>query len=281
MTKSISTLELHDGKKLPQLGLGSWQISTEAAPDVLASAFRVGYRLVDTAPLYENEAGVGKGVRESDLPRGDLFVTTKLWNDSHGHELTRMAFMKSLERLQLDYVDLYLIHWPVPRDNLYVQAWETLIQLRDEGLAKSIGVCNFNIPHLERLLDETGVLPVLNQIELHPGFQQAELRAFHNEHDIVTQAWSPLGQGHFTEHPVLLGLSRKHGRSVAQVILRWHIQLGNAVIPKSVNATRLVENFRIGDFELSDDDMAEIAALDNATGRLGPDPELFRLPKKS
>lgn len=279
MTQQPATLSFHDGRSTPQLGLGVWQIDDALAPEVVKAALDIGYRSIDTAAIYGNERGVGQGIANAGIPREEIFVATKLWNDRHGHDISRSAFMESLEKLGLNYVDLYLIHWPVPKNDLYVQAWETLIQLRDEGLARSIGVCNFNINHLQRLLDETGVLPVVNQIELHPRFQQAQLREFHQEHDIVTEAWSPLGQGVLWNDPTLNALARKHGRSVAQIMLRWHIQLGNMVIPKSVTPSRLVENFAVFDFTLSDDDMQAIAALDAADGRTGPDPELFRLPK--
>lgn len=279
MTQQPATLSFHDGRSTPQLGLGVWQIDDALAPQVVQAALDIGYRSIDTAAIYGNERGVGQGIANAGIPREEIFVATKLWNDRHGHDISRSAFMESLEKLGLNYVDLYLIHWPVPKNDLYVQAWETLIQLRDEGLARSIGVCNFNINHLQRLLDETGVLPVVNQIELHPRFQQAQLREFHQEHDIVTEAWSPLGQGVLWNNPTLNALARKHGRSVAQIMLRWHVQLGNMVIPKSVTPSRLVENFAVFDFSLSDDDMQAIAALDSADGRTGPDPELFRLPK--
>jgi 2,5-diketo-D-gluconate reductase A len=279
MTKQPVTVRFHDGRQAPQLGLGVWQIDNQLTPSVVQAALDIGYRSIDTAAIYGNEAGVGEGIARSGVARQDLFVATKLWNDRHGHDISRSAFMESLEKLGLGYVDLYLIHWPVPKNDLYVQAWETLIQLRDEGLARSIGVCNFNINHLQRLLDETGVLPVVNQIELHPRFQQAELRAFHQENEIVTEAWSPLGRDLLWDNATLVRLARKHGRSVAQIMLRWHIQLGNMVIPKSVSASRLVENFNVFDFSLSDEDMQAIAALDTPDGRTGPDPELFRLPK--
>jgi 2,5-diketo-D-gluconate reductase A len=279
MTQQPATLSFHDGRTAPQLGLGLWQVDNDVAPSVVKTALDIGYRSIDTAAIYGNEDGVGKGLAQSGLPRQDIFVTTKLWNDRHGHDTSRAAFMESLEKLGLDYVDLYLIHWPVPKNDRYVQAWETLIQLRDEGLTRSIGVCNFNISHLQRLLDQTGVLPVVNQIELHPRFQQAELRSFHEEHDIITEAWSPLGQGMLWDNPVLGKLARKHGRSVAQIMVRWHVQLGNMVIPKSVTPSRLVENFSVFDFSLSDEDMQAIAGLDTPDGRTGPDPELFRLGK--
>lgn len=275
MPQHQNTIEFHDGHSAPQLGFGTWQIADDKVASVVQTAIEAGYRSIDTAALYGNETGVGKGIAQSGLARDELFIATKLWNDRHGHDISRSAFEESLEKLSLEYVDLYLIHWPVPKNDLYVPAWETLIALRDEGLAKSIGVCNFNIPHLERLLDETGVLPVVNQIELHPNFQQADLRAFHAEHGIITEAWSPLGRGKLWEDPTLKKIADKHTRSVAQVVLRWHVQLGNMVIPKSVTPSRIVENLQCFDFDLDDHDMAAIASLDQADGRSGPDPDLF------
>lgn len=269
------TLPFHDGRRAPQLGLGVWQVKDDEAATVVQAALDIGYRSVDTAAIYGNETGVGRGIAASGVPREDLFIATKVWNDRHGHDSTKAAFNESLEKLGLDYVDLYLIHWPVAQQGRFVQAWEALIQLRDEGRAKSIGVCNFNIPHLQALLDETGVLPVVNQIELHPHFQQAELREFHAEHDIITEAWSPLGRGRLWEDATLVGIAAKHGRSVAQVMLRWHIQLGNMAIPKSVTPSRMRDNLAVLDFKLDDQDMAAIAALDNPNGRGGPDPEVF------
>lgn len=276
MSVNPNTVSFHDGRTAPQLGVGVWQIEDEATPSVIESALQIGYRSIDTAAIYGNEAGVGRGIAQSGVPREEIFLATKLWNDRHGHDSTRTAFLESLDRLALDYVDLYLIHWPVPMAGMFVDAWETMIQLRDEGLAKSIGVCNFNIDHLQTLLDKTGVMPVVNQIELHPLFQQAELRDFHAEHDIITEAWSPLGRGRVWDDPTLTAIAEKHGRSLAQVMIRWHTQLGNMVIPKSVNPKRLEENFRIFDFDLDDDDMAKIARLDRADGRYGPDPDVFR-----
>jgi 2,5-diketo-D-gluconate reductase A len=279
MSANQKNLTFHDGRSAPQVGLGVWQIENDAAATVVQTAIDFGYRSIDTAAIYGNEVGVGRGIAQSSVKREELFIATKLWNDRHGHDTSKEAFQESLEKLGLNYVDLYLIHWPVPKNGLYVDAWETMIQLRDEGSAKSIGVCNFNIDHLQKLLDKTGVLPVVNQIELHPHFQQAELREFHAEHDIITEAWSPLGRGKLWEEPTLAAIARRHGRSVAQVMIRWHIQLGNMVIPKSVTPSRIKENLQVFDFTLDDQDMADIAALDRPDGRDGPDPELFRLPK--
>ncbi|HEY9281037.1 MAG TPA: aldo/keto reductase [Eoetvoesiella sp.] len=268
----------HDGNKAPQLGFGVWQIETDAEA-VIKTAIDVGYRLIDTAAIYGNEASVGDAIKNCGIDRDQLFITTKLWNDRHGYDETMAAFDESLEKLKLDYVDMYLIHWPVPKTDLYVKSWEAMIQLHDEGRIKSLGVANFNINHLQRLLDETGVIPVVNQIELNPRFQQAELRDYHDDQGIVTQAWSPLGHGALWDNPVLTQIAHKHQRSVAQVILRWHIQLNNIVIPKSITPSRIKENFNVYDFALDDEDMAAIAVLDDPGARHGPDPERFRLPK--
>lgn len=277
MSGNQNSITFHDGNTAPQLGLGVWQVEDDIAASVVATALEIGYRSIDTAAIYGNEAGVGKGIAQSGISREALFVTTKLWNDRHGHDISKAAFNESLEKLGLDYIDLYLIHWPAPTQGRFVDAWESLIQLHDEGRAKSIGVSNFNISHLQLLLDETGVLPVVNQIELHPNFQQQALRDFHAEHGIVTEAWSPLGRGRLFQDPVLAGIAHKHGCTVAQVMLRWHTQLGHMVIPKSVHADRLAENFHIFDLKLDDDDMAVIASLDQADGRAGPDPDTFYL----
>lgn len=275
MTDDLQITTFHDGRQAPTLGLGTWQIPDNQAAEVVCRAVGLGYRAIDTATIYDNETGVGEGIRKCGLPREELFVTTKLWNDAHAHGLSKPAFEASLGRLGLEYVDLYLIHWPVPSQGQYVQAWEALIQLRDAGLAKSIGVCNFNAEQLQELLDETGVLPVINQVELHPRFQQAELREYHRLNDIATQAWSPIARNKLNDDPVLKGIASRLGRSVAQVILRWHLQLGNMVIPKSTNEARLRENMSIFDFELTEADMAAIAALDSPDGRTGPDPANF------
>lgn len=275
MTDNLQITSFHDGRHAPTLGLGTWQIPDESVAEVVCRAVELGYRAIDTASIYQNETGVGQGIRECGVPREELFVTTKLWNDAHAHGLSRPAFEASLERLGLDYVDLYLIHWPAPRDALFVQAWEALIRLRDEGLAKSIGVCNFNAEQLQELLDETGVLPVVNQVELHPRFQQTELRQYHANNDIVTEAWSPLARNTLGSDPTLKQIAERLGRSVAQIILRWHLQLGHMLIPKSVNPERLRENMAVFDFQLSEQDMAAIATLDSADGRTGPDPATF------
>ncbi|TAM75713.1 MAG: aldo/keto reductase, partial [Candidimonas sp.] len=270
MSNTQNHIKFHDGHSAPQLGYGTWQTSNEMAAAVVGTAIKEGYRLIDTAAIYGNETGVGQGVAESGVARKELFITTKLWNDCHGYDSAMAAFGESVKKLDLDYVDLYLIHWPVPANDKYIDAWKALIQLHDEGRVNSIGVCNFNIDHLQRLLDETGVLPVVNQIELHPRFQQVALRDFHAQYNIVTEAWSPLGRGVLWEDPILVGIAHKHSRSVAQVMIRWHIQLGNMVIPKSVTPSRIRENFYVYDFMLDDDDMAAIKGMDRADGRRGP-----------
>jgi len=263
------------------VGFGVWQVENDIVADTVKTAINTGYRLIDTAAIYGNESGVGEAIRDCGLGRRELFITTKLWNDRHGYDETLAAFDESMQKLGLEYLDLYLIHWPAPKIGLYVKSWEALIRLRDEGRIKSIGVSNFNIGHLQRLLDETGVLPVVNQIELNPRFQQPELRQYHAEHNIVTESWSPLGHGLLWDNPVLAGIAAKHKRSLAQVVLRWHTQLGNVVIPKSITPERIRENFHIFDFKLDADDLAAIAAMHDAGARHGPDPERFRLPKAS
>jgi diketogulonate reductase-like aldo/keto reductase len=235
---------------------------------------RTGYRSIDTAAAYGNEAEVGEAIRSSELDREQVFVTTKLWNDDHGHDQARRAFEQSLGRLGLDYVDLYLIHWPVPRDGRYLEAWEALCELKDRERARSIGVSNFTVEHLERIIDASGVVPAVNQVELHPQLQQPELCEFHRRRGIATEAWSPLGQGKILDDPTIAEIASSHDRTPAQVVLRWHLQLGNVVIPKSVTPARIEENFQIFDFELSDEEMAGFETL-NTGRRIGPDPETF------
>jgi 2,5-diketo-D-gluconate reductase A len=273
-TTAVPYLEFNDGHRIPQLGFGVFQVPPEDTAETVQHALRTGYRSIDTAAAYENEAGVGEALRDSGLARDEVFVTTKLWNNDHGRDSALRAFERSLERLGLDYVDLYLIHWPAPDKDKYVETWQAFTELKEDGRARSIGVSNFLPDHLERIIDATGVAPALNQIELHPRLQQTELRDVHEQHRILTEAWSPLGQGAALDEPAIKELAREHRRTVAQVVLRWHIQLGNVVIPKSVTPERIEENFSIFDFELAGDEMAALAELD-AGERTGPDPETF------
>lgn len=262
----------NDGRKIPQVGLGVWRTGQDDAAPAVRKALEVGYRHVDTAAVYRNEQGVGEGLRSSGIAREDVFVTTKLWNDDQGYDSALKAFDASLARLGLEYVDLYLIHWPAPRKDAYVDTWKALIALQKAGRARSIGVSNFNAEHLERIIGETGVTPVLNQIELHPRFQQAALRAFHATRGIATESWSPLGQGTLLADPVINAIAQKHGRTPAQVIVRWHLDNGLIVIPKSVTPSRIAENFDVFGFALDAGDLSAIAALDSPEGRIGPDP---------
>ena len=264
-------ITLNDGNVIPQLGFGVWQVPDADAAKVVGTAISTGYRSIDTAAIYGNEVGVGKALATSPVRRTELFVTTKLWNDRHTS--AHRAFDESLDRLQLDYVDLYLIHWPKPRQNAYVEAWKALVKLKEEGHAKSVGVSNFTVSHLKRIIDATGVVPSVNQIELHPRFQQKELAAYHTEQGIRTESWSPLGQGTLLEDPTLQALAKKHGKTPAQVVIRWHLDRGYIVIPKSVTSSRIRENLDVFDFSLDADDLAKIAALDRKNGRIGPDPE--------
>ncbi|BBE74017.1 aldo/keto reductase [Oharaeibacter diazotrophicus] len=266
------TITLSDGRRIPQVGLGVWQTPDDGAVEAVRAALAAGYRHVDTAAIYSNERGVGEGLRASGVPREDVFVTTKLWNDDQGYDQALRAFDASLGRLGLDYVDLYLIHWPAPRRDLYVDSWRALIRLREEGRARSIGVSNFTADHLRRIVAETGVPPVLNQIELHPRFQQGALRAAGAKLGVATESWSPLGQGRLLADPAITAIAAKHGRTPAQVIVRWHVESGLIVIPKSVNPARIAENFDVFGFALDADDRAAIAGLDDPDGRIGPDP---------
>ncbi len=271
----VPFVTLNNGVRMPRLGFGVWQVDDSEATAAVSTALEAGYRSIDTAAVYGNEEGTGKALTTSGLPRDELFVTTKLWNADQGYDSTLRAFDASLSRLGLDYVDLYLIHWPVARQDRYVDTYRALEKIHSEGRAKAIGVSNFQPHHLRRLLDETSVVPAVDQIELHPQFQQREARAFHAEHGIVTEAWSPLGQGRgLLEDETLGRIAGKHGKSPAQVVLRWHLQIGNVVIPKSVTPSRIRENIDVFDFELDDADLAAIAALDSGR-RLGPDPDTF------
>ncbi len=276
-TDTVPYVPLNDGASIPQLGFGVFQIPPKKTAEVVTRAIATGYRHIDTAAAYRNEAGVGQAVRASGLHRDELFITTKCWNDDHGYEQAKQALRSSLDRLELDFVDLYLIHWPAPAQDKYVETWKAFVEMREEGLVRSVGVSNFNAPHLKRIVDETGVIPAVNQIELHPRLQQAGLRREHAERGIATEAWSPLAQGDVLDEPVITALAERHGKTPGQIVLRWHIQLGNIVFPKSVTPERIEENFEIFGFHLSDAEMSEIDALD-AGERRGPDPDTFVRP---
>lgn len=258
---------------IPQLGLGVWQVPEDEAERAVATALEVGYRHIDTAILYGNEAGVGRAVAASGIPRDDVFITTKIWQDSHGK--VKEAVEGSLQRLGVDRIDLVLIHWPAPKQDLYVGAWRSLLQLREEGLIRAVGTSNFHPEHLERAHRATGEYPAINQVELHPYLNQAKLSAFHQQHDIITEAWSPLASGKKVFYnPVIDGISEHHELSKAQVILGWHIQSGRVVIPKSVTPSRIKENFEIFDFTLLPEEMEAMNGLDR-NFRTGPNPDEF------
>jgi 2,5-diketo-D-gluconate reductase A len=276
-TDQVPRVALAGDVRIPQLGYGVFQVPPEITADVTTRALQAGYRHIDTAAAYRNETGVGQAFRASGLAREDVFVTTKCFNDDHGFEEAKRACRASLDRLELDHVDLYLIHWPVPSQDRYVETWKALVELQQEGLTRAIGVSNFQPAHLRRIIDETGVTPAINQVELHPRLQQPGLRREHAELGIVTEAWSPLAQGALLDDPVIRGLAEAHGRTPAQVVLRWHLQLGNVVIPKSVTPGRIEENFDLFGFELDAADMDAIAALDRGE-RIGPDPDTFVRP---
>lgn len=268
-------IQLSDGRYIPQVGLGVWKATNEEAANAVKEAIKVGYRHIDTAAIYQNEVGVGKGIQASGIDREDVFVTTKVWNSDQGYDSTLKAFDASLEKLGMNYVDLYLIHWPLPKRQLFVNTWKALIRIKEEGRARSIGVANFEMTHIERIVNETGVKPVINQIEVHPRFQQRGLRQALAAKNIVSEAWSPLGQGQLLTNTVIEKIAKKHQRSAAQIIIRWHIEQGNVVIPKSVHANRIADNFNVFDFSLDQEDNALLAALDDAHGRIGSDPLLM------
>lgn len=271
----VPNVRLNNGVQIPQVGFGVFQIEQLRTADAVRAAFDAGYRHVDTAQMYGNEEGVGAAIVESGLSRDEVFITTKLDNDRHGRDEAAVALDESLERFGLDHIDLYLIHWPIPAQDRYVETWKGFEKVAADGRARAIGVSNFTIAHLERLAAETGTVPAVNQIELHPAFPQPELRAYHDEHGIATQAWSPIGQGGDLLRDERLGsLAQRYGRSPAQIVLRWHIQLGNIVFPKSVRPERMRENIDVFDIDLTDDDLATLAELNTGT-RLGPDPDHF------
>jgi 2,5-diketo-D-gluconate reductase A len=262
-------IPLNDGVAMPQFGLGVFQTPPDTTAEVVREAVADGYRLVDTASMYRNEEGVGEALRD----RPDVFVTTKLGNPDHGFDEALRAFDKSAKRLKRERIDLYLIHWPRPRVDLYVETWKALVHLQREGRIRSIGVSNFNRDHLERIVGETGFTPSVNQIELHPRFQQRALRGVHDKMGIKTESWSPLGRAAFLADPVIVAIAAKHGKTPAQVVIRWHLDSGLIVIPKSVRPERLKENVAVFDFRLDDQDMRRMQSLDTPAGRMGPDPE--------
>jgi 2,5-diketo-D-gluconate reductase A len=274
---TVPGLTLHDGVEIPQLGFGVFQIPPEQTQEVVEQALDVGYRHIDTAGAYRNERGVGAAIEASGIAREYLFVTTKLWNSEQGFDTSLAALDTSLGRLGLDYVDLYLIHWPVPSEDRFVDTWRAFERIHEEGRARTIGVSNFRVEDLERLEAETDVRPTVNQIELHPWLQQAELRAWHADHAVVTEAWSPLAQGELLDDETIAAIADRHGKTPAQAVLRWHLQLGNVVFPKSVTPERIRENIELFDFELSDPEMAEFERLDRGE-RIGPDPGTFVSP---
>ncbi len=270
----VPNLPLRDAGEIPQLGFGVFQVPPEDTTETVLRAFEAGYRHIDTAAAYENEAGVGQAFKASGLSREEVFITTKLANPDQGYDSTKRALRASLDKLELDHVDLYLIHWPIPSKDRYVETWKAFIELQQEGLTRSIGVSNFQPDHLRRIAEETGVEPSVNQVELHPKLAQAGLRREHADRGILTEAWSPLAQGAVLGEPAITEIAEAHGKTPGQVVIRWHLQLGNVVIPKSVTPERIQQNFDVFDFELSDEQMAAVEALD-AGERTGPDPDDF------
>jgi 2,5-diketo-D-gluconate reductase A len=273
-SSTIPTVTLNNGVEIPQLGFGVFQIPEDETTAAVSAALETGYRHIDTAAAYGNEAGVGRALADSGLSRDELFITTKVWNSDQGYDATLRAFDTSLAALGLDRLDLYLIHWPTPARDLYADTWRALERLVEEGRLRAAGVSNFQPAHLQRLLNGSSLVPTINQIELHPGLQQSELRAFHAEHGIATEAWSPLAQGAVLDDEAITSIAGRTGKSPAQVVLRWHLQLGNVVIPKSVTPSRIRENFEVFDFELTDEDMSTIAGADRDL-RTGPHPDEF------
>lgn len=277
ITSQIPLLALRGDLEIPQLGFGTFQVPPRDTAEVVTRALLAGYRHIDTAAAYRNEAGVGQAVRASGLDRDEVFITTKCFNDDHGHEPAKRALRASLDRLESPYVDLYLIHWPVPAQDRYVETWRALVELQADGLTRAIGVSNFQPAHLERLVEETDQTPAINQVELHPLFQQIGLRREHERLGIQTEAWSPLAQGRALEDPAIVAIAGAHGKTPGQVVIRWHLQLGNVVIPKSVTPERIEQNIDVFDFHLTPAQMDEIEALDSGE-RIGPDPDTFVRP---
>jgi 2,5-diketo-D-gluconate reductase A len=273
MSESVAPrLPLTDGASIPQLGFGLYKVPATDARRLSLEAIGAGYRHLDTAAFYDNEREVGEAVRDAPVTRGELFIASKVWKDDNGFDETLRAFDASMARFGLDQLDLYLIHWPVPSTDRYVDTWRAMIRLQHEGRVRSIGVANFHTHHIERLVDETGVWPAVNQVELHPWLPQTPLREFDDEHEVQTEAWSPLARGRVLEDPTLAAIGRKHGRTPAQVVLRWHVQLGNVVIPKASSPERIRENLDVFGFALDADDLAAIARLETGE-RTGRDPD--------
>ena len=273
---NIPSITLRDGNTIPQLGFGIWSVPPEITAGVVQSALETGYRLIDGAYIYGNEAELGEGLRRSGVPRDDVYITTKVWNSEHGRDKARKAVERSLETIGVEQLDLLLIHWPVPSQDLYVETWQSFIEMRNEGLMRSIGVSNFNADHLERIISETGEAPAINQIEINPKLQQPRLREANSKHGIVSQAWTPLGKGESFEAKPIKDAAQRTGKSPAQVVIRWHLQQGNVVIPRSTNPARQAENLDVFDFELTEEEMASIPTLDVGL-RTGPDPSVFKL----
>ena len=268
------TVTLNNGVIMPVIGVGVFQVPPEATATAVASALQAGYRSIDTAAIYDNEVGTGDGIRASGLPREDVFLATKLWNEEQGYDSTLAAFDASVGRLGVDYVDLYLIHWPCPAQDRYLDTWRAFERLLADGRVRAIGVSNFQPAHLERLREHSGIVPAVNQVELHPLLQQRELRAYHAAHGIATEAWSPLVRGQLLSDPTLAGIAARHDRSAAQIVLAWHLAMGNIIIPRSVTPSRIRENLDITDIRLSTDETAAIDAMDRGE-RIGPDPDAF------
>ncbi len=265
-------IKLNDGASIPQLGLGVWQVDPATTAQVTSWAIECGYRSIDTAEGYRNEEGVGRAIRSAGVPRTELYITSKLRNGAHQRDAALRAFDDTMSKLGIAQIDLFLIHWPVPSQDKYVEAWKALIELREAGRIKSIGVSNFNQDHLERIIGDTGVVPAVNQIELHPRFQQRDKREFHASHNIRIESWSPLGSGRLLQDPTIETIARKHGKTTAQTIIRWHLQQGLIVIPKSANKERIISNFDVFDFELDGEDINAIEGMDSPDGRTGPNP---------
>lgn len=275
-TSAVPSIVLNDGNVIPQLGFGVFQVPDEEVSRVVTAALEAGYRSIDTAAVYGNEEGTGRAIREFGLPRDEIYVTSKVWNSEQGFDSTLRAFDASMARLGLDYLDLYLVHWPVPAADRYVDTFRALQALKSQGRVRSIGVSNFTVAHLERLIAEAGEIPAVNQIELHPRMAQPELRGFHAANAIATEAWGPLGQGAMLDDPTIASIAEAVGRTPAQVIIRWHLQLGNIVIPKSATPSRIAQNFDVFNFELSREHVDAINALNTDT-RVGGDPDTFNL----